>query len=71
MEDMPGPVDRRDSQEPIGVTLEETHSSEHMEPVSAISCSQAGISLIRWEYQPTHKTVDPIFILLQEMQNRA
>lgn len=45
------------------VSLAVTHSIGDMEPGGAISCSQTGTPVKQWEHQPTHKNIDPKFIL--------
>jgi hypothetical protein len=47
----------------MGVTLAMTHSSGDAETEEATSCSKAGTPVELSGHKPTHKTIDPKFIL--------
>ena len=56
------------SQEAIGVTSAESHSSKDMEPEETTSCSQAGPPVEGKGHQPSHKTFNENLSCLLEIQ---
>ena len=55
--------EEKDPKDFMGVMLADTPSSWEIEPEEVTYCSQAEPPVKQYEYNPTHKTFDPIFIL--------